>query len=451
MKMKALTYACLIQLLVIHLLQAETDTGSSTRVYVIPIRAEIDSRATRQVMRGLEEARKLDAELLIFDINTFGGEVGEADKIRTLILEYPKKSAAFININAASAGALISLACDSIYMQEGSSIGSATVVDGQTGTPLPEKYQSYMRSMMRATAEANHRNPIYAEAMVDESIHLDSSIKCDGKLLAFTTSEAIKYGYCEAQINKIEDILIRYGYKTASYTEYTPDIIEQVALVFMNPVVSGLLILLMIGGIYFEFQAPGLGLPILVSILAALAYFVPFYIQGLAQNWEIILFFVGIFLLILEVFVLPGFGFIGIFGIVGILLSLILSMLNNDYFDFSAVPQDKLSSALWILVIGILGMVTLVWLVGSKMLNSKAFKTITQEGSSINPEETKAGTLYAMVGIEGVATTPLKPVGKIKVEGLIYDAITSGEYLDINTPVEIVEVVNNVLKVKSRL
>ena len=134
-------------------------------------------------------------------MDTYGGALTDADEIRTAILNYERPIYAFINKDAASAGALISIACDSIFMSTGSSIGAATVVTGE-GEAAPDKYQSYMRSIMRSTAEAKGRNPEIAEAMVDEEIRLDSLIK-DGKVLTFSVSEAIEYGFCEAEVEGI--------------------------------------------------------------------------------------------------------------------------------------------------------------------------------------------------------------------------------------------------------
>ena len=157
------------------------DDGDTTSVFVMEIKAEIDARMNHYVELALDEARSIEADLVIIEMDTYGGAVNDADDIRTMVLEFEKPIYVFINKDAASAGALISIACDSIYMAAGSSIGAATVVtpDGQAA---PDKYQSYMRSMMRSTAEANGRDPQIAEAMVDETIEIDS-ISAEGKVL----------------------------------------------------------------------------------------------------------------------------------------------------------------------------------------------------------------------------------------------------------------------------
>ena len=159
------------------------------QVLHLKVTSDIDPRSNRYVELGLEKATEMNVEYVILELDTYGGALTDADEIRTAVLNYEQPIYAFINKDAASAGALISIACDSIYMSTGSSIGAATVVTGE-GEAAPDKYQSYMRSIMRSTAEAKGRNPEIAEAMVDEEIRLDSLIK-DGKVLTFSVSEAI--------------------------------------------------------------------------------------------------------------------------------------------------------------------------------------------------------------------------------------------------------------------
>ena len=189
------------------------------QVLHLKVTSDIDPRSNRYVSLGLEKAIEMKVDYVILELDTYGGALTDADEIRTAILNYERPIYAFINKDAASAGALISIACDSIYMSTGSSIGAATVVTGE-GEAAPDKYQSYMRSIMRSTAEAKGRNPEIAEAMVDEEIRLDSLIK-DGKVLTFSVSEAIEYGFCEAEVEGITDIMLRSG-----VTQYDTDLFE---------------------------------------------------------------------------------------------------------------------------------------------------------------------------------------------------------------------------------
>ena len=168
------------------------------RIFTFKIDRDIDPAMNRRVKLALESAEEKEADLIIIEMDTYGGAVNDADDIRTMILEAPIPVYTFINKDAASAGALISIASDSIYMAPGASIGAATVVSGADGSAAPDKYQSYMRSMMRSTAEASGRDPKIAEAMVDEKIAIDGVTE-EGSVVTLSVSEASKFGFCEGE------------------------------------------------------------------------------------------------------------------------------------------------------------------------------------------------------------------------------------------------------------
>ena len=262
------------------------ETNSKDTVFVMEIRDVIDPRMNRYVKLALEEAINVNAKIVIIDMDTPGGALNDADDISTAILEFPIPIYVYINKDAASAGALISIACDSIFMTSGARIGAATVVTAD-GVAAPDKYQSYMRSIMRSTAEANNRDPKIAEAMVDETLEVPG-VSEEGEVLTFSTSEAIANNYCEAQVDEISDIIDRQNLLDYHIYSYQQDSVEKVIAFFLNPVLSGILILIIIGGIYFELQTPGVGFPILASVIAGILYLVPYYLTGLAANWEII-------------------------------------------------------------------------------------------------------------------------------------------------------------------
>ncbi|MEO9481837.1 MAG: NfeD family protein [Ekhidna sp.] len=408
----------------------------------------IDPRTNRYSELALEKAQEIDADYVILELDTYGGALNDADDIRTRILNFDRPIYTFINKDAASAGALISIACDSIYMAKGSSIGAATVVT-QDGAAAPDKYQSYMRSIMRSTAEAKGRNPRMAEAMVDEDIDLDS-IATEGKILTLSTSEAIKFGFCEAEVNNIDEIMIRSGIEDYDLQEYKLGATEKIIALFLNPFVSGILILIIIGGIYFELQTPGVGFPILASLVAIILYFVPNYLNGLAENWEIILFAVGIILIALEVFVIPGFGVAGILGLICTIGSLVLVMLNNDMFDFSFVGGDEIFISFATVIAGLLGAIVVMFFGGARLLNSNVFRRIALQDVQ-DKEQGFTSTFYkekSMVGLKGKAYTRLRPSGKIEVEGAIYDAYTRGNFIDEGVDVEVISDEGTSLKVK---
>lgn len=416
-------------------------------VLVMEIRSEIDPRTNRYVTLALAEATRIKADYVVIDMDTYGGTLNDADAIRTKILKYPKPVFAFINPNAASAGALISIACDKIYMTNGASIGAATVVDG-SGQAAPDKYQSYMRSLMRATAEANGRNPRIAEAMVDETIDLDS-IKAEGKVITLTTTEAIKYGFCEGKASSVEDVLKQNKITSYQLSRYQLPATEKIIALFLNPFISGLLILAIIGGIYFELQSPGIGFALLVSILAAVLYFVPYYLNGLAANWEILAFIIGLGLIAVEIFVLPGFGVAGIAGILFTTGALVLIMLDNDWFDFSGVGMGSVRDSLIAVSLGMTGAVLTIIFGGARLMKSKRFDKITlQHKLDKEAGYTSNFNRQSMIGKTGMAYTVLRPSGKIMIDNVLYDAYTRGDYVEKNTSVVVIEQEGTSLKVK---
>ncbi len=425
---------------------------SQDKVLWMKIEGEIDPRSTRYVKLALEKASEIKAKAVLAEINTYGGRVDDADKIRTYLLECPVPVYAFVNKNAASAGALISIACDSIYMAPGANIGAATVVMGGTGEVAPDKYQSYMRSMMRSTSEVNKRNPKIAEAMVDEKIELDSTIKKRGQVITFTTQEAIRHGFCEGQLSSVQEVLKATGHTKAEMEKFELDWVEATIAYFLNPALSGILILLMLGGIYYELQAPGLGFPSIVAIVAALLYFTPYYLNGLAANWEILLFLVGLLLLGLEIFVIPGFGIAGIAGLAVVLLSFFLVMLNNDFFDFSFVPDKMFFQAGTVTVVSFIGMILFVFWALSQLSTSKRLAKISlQSKMESGAGYTTAALSSQLIGSTGWVVTELRPIGKIEIQGELYSAISRGAFLAKGTSVQIVAIEINTLVVKERL
>ncbi|MCG8307477.1 MAG: nodulation protein NfeD [Cytophagales bacterium] len=421
--------------------------ANEKKVFLMKIDAEIDPRTNRYSELALEEAVNIDAHLVIIEMDTYGGAVNDADDIRTRVLEFEKPIVVFINKDAASAGALISIACDSIYMAPGASIGAATVVV-PTGQAAPDKYQSYMRSIMRSTAEANGRNPRIAEAMVDQEIEIDSITEA-GKVLTFSTSEAIKYNFCEAEVKNIDDVIKRQGIDDYELVEFELSAAEKIIKIFLNPFVSGILILVIIGGIYFELQTPGVGFPLIAAIVAATLYFVPYYLNGLAANWEIIVFFVGVILLLVEVFVIPGFGVAGISGIFLIVGSLILVMLNNDYFDFSFVEAGDITKAAAATLSGMLASVILMFFGGVRLTRSSVFKRISLEDTQQKSEGyTSNFNEQSYLGMRGKTYTVLRPSGKIFVNGELKDAFTRGEFIEKDRTVEVIDDSGTSLKVK---
>jgi membrane-bound serine protease (ClpP class) len=395
---------------------------------------EINPAAWRTTQQALELYKSSGANTLIIELNTYGGQVDMADSIRTALLKVKGKTIVFINNNAASAGALISIACKKIYMCASASIGAASVVN-QTGEVMPEKYQSYMRGIMRATAESNRRDPQIAEGFVDPDVEIPG-ITEKGKVITFTRKEALNAGFCDAKAESIQEVLTQEEISESNLVSLEETSIDVIINFLINPAVSGVLILLILGGLYFELQSPGIGFPLLVSAIAAVLYFMPLYLEGLAENWEILLFIIGVVLLALEVFVIPGFGIAGILGIVFTFAALMLSLVQNVGFEIDEANGRTLGMAFSIvsisMFISLAGMIAL----GGRFVKSALFKNIEL---SDNQERTKgyvANTnLMNLIGKTGETTTVLRPAGKVIIDGKLYDAISKMQFIDAHTQV----------------
>lgn len=421
--------------------------GQEKLVMVMDIKSEIDPRMTRYVEVALKHAENIHADLVIIEMDTYGGVLTDAKEIVDKIMHFKKPVWVFINSDAASAGALISIACDSIYMSPGASIGAATVVGG-SGQKAPDKYQSYMRSIMRSTAEENGRDPRIAEGMVDEQMEI-KGIKEAGKIITFSTSEALQHGYCEAKVESIEQILERNNLDKYEVVHFELGTVEKIIGLVINPFVSGILILIIIAGIYFEMQTPGMGFAGLAALVALILYLVPYYLNGLAENWEILLFFVGIVLIALEIFVIPGFGVAGISGIILMVSSLMLIMINNDAFDFEFVRMNDILRALAVSMGGLVGGIVFLFVLGANLSKTRFYSRValtdTQDsarGFTSNP------ILESLAGKSGIAQTVLRPSGKVLIDGKLYDAYTRGDYIEKGQPIEVISDEGPSLKVK---
>lgn len=436
----------LLLIIYVLLLNINTYSQDTANVYMLNIKKEIGPSVWRHTQKAFENATELNSDLIIIHMNTYGGAVDMADSIRTKILNSEIPVYVFIDNNAASAGALISIACDSIYMREGAKIGAATVVT-QTGEKALDKYQSYMRATMRSTAEAKgkdtlitstdttiswRRNPAIAEAMVDEDVYIKGIID-SAKILTFTTNEAIKNNFCEAEVENIKQVLENAGITEYELTEYKPDFIEKVIGFLVNPVFHGVLIMLIVGGLYFELQSPGIGFPLAASIIAAILYFAPLYLEGMAQNWEIILFAVGVILIALEIFVVPGFGITGIAGIAFVITGLTLSLIDNNIFEYNSFEYSVkiIFEAFALVIISLLASFIASIFLGKKLLVSTSLNQyVLRKEQSIEQGYISVKVNTEIIGKTGSSITDLMPSGKITVNNEVFDAIAEFGYIE---------------------
>ena len=354
----------------------------------------------------------------MIDLDTYGGAVDAADSIRSAILRYDKPVAAYVNMQAASAGALISIACDSIYMKTGSSIGAATVVD-QTGNVMPDKYQSFMRGMMRSTAQATGRDPHIAESMTDTA-----------NVLSMTPTEAIAVGYSEGEYETVDEVaLAMAGDKEFVVKSMEDDMtfLDRLIQLLLNPLLQSIFMMMIIGGIFVEIRTPGIGLPLVTAIIGALLYFAPGYLGHLVSYWEILLFVAGLILIGIEIFVLPGFGVAGITGIVAVVLSLAFAMVDNiELFNWDGTLNlQPIIQPLGIVIISAAAAVFgSVWLV-KKLYATRSFDHIAlrQEMKAEDGFTGVVSGLDSLVGETVTVFTDMRPGGKVKTaDGRILEA-----------------------------
>ncbi|HHV84696.1 MAG TPA: nodulation protein NfeD [Petrimonas sp.] len=418
--------------------------NSKPLIYKINIKENIGSNTWIYLQNGMHQALDKKASCLLLHMNTYGGSVAEADSMRTAILNFQLPVYVFIDNNAASAGALISIACDSIFMRSSASIGAATVVSGQDGSKAPDKYQSYMRGMMRATAESHgrdtviqngdtltkwKRDPKVAEAMVDEKIVIPGFADST-QILTLTASQAVELHYCDGIVENINQIAVQYlGYSDYDIETYNPTLYDKIKGGLMNGVLQAILIMLIIGGIYFELQTPGIGFPTAIAVTAAILYFTPLYLTGYAQNWEVLLFVLGLILIVFEIFVIPGFGVVGISGIILVLAALILALIGNVRFNFSGLSLRQLFRAIMVVSAGIgMGLALIIYMssrIGKPGIFSRVALASDQEGYVSVPMEP-----LALVGQAGIASTVLRPSGKVRIGDQYYDAVSLKGFIE---------------------
>ncbi len=424
---------------------------ASDIIYRVPIQGTIDLGLPPYIERSIENAEKNNAKAIIFDIDTFGGRVDAATQIKDAILDADIPTVAFINRRAISAGALISLSCESIFMTPGGTIGAATAVDMQ-GTKGSEKVISYMREEMASTAESRGRNTDIAKGMVDEELfftHLiidgdsvevsDLEGRKEGKLITLTTELAIKYGIADGEHDTFDDVLTAMGYTDASITDVRENWSENFVRFLTHPVVASLLMTFGFLGILFELQSPGWGIPGSVGLTCLLLSLGASYIAELATMTDLLIMAFGVVLLLLEVLVIPGFGIAGIAGIIFVLWGLYELLLPSV-----PVGEEVASMALTGFTIGIFGALIALILLFRLMIKTEFWQKLTSpEGQKEEKGYSTSIGLEEFVGKKGVAETDLHPAGWAYVDSKRISVVCEGSFIDKGSQVKIISVDGN--------
>ena len=401
-------------------------------VFRVPVTGVVELGLAPFVERSIREAEAAGARAIVLDIDTPGGRVDAAERIADAIADARVPVYAYVNRRAFSAGALIALATRGVYMRPGSVIGAATPVDG-TGTKASEKIVSAMRSEMRALAERQGLDPDVAEAMVDESIGIPGVVE-PGKLLTLTTEEAVGLGYAKAT-DDFGTLLADLDLAGASVRDLEVNWAERLVRFFSHPVVAPFLLSLGFLGLIIEIKTPTLGLAGAAGLLSLSLFFGSHLILGLAGWEDLLVFGAGVLFLAVEVMLIPGFGFFGVIGIIGMGAGIYMSLLGGipTSEDFSRAG-GVLSATL--LLILITGWALLRHLPKSTRLYRSGLFLGTQTDKAIGYES--AHTRPELVGRRGVAITDLRPSGVGLFDDERIDIVSESEWIEQGTPVRIV-------------
>lgn len=360
--------------------------GLNKKVYVIPIQDVIDLGIPGLVSRGIDLAEENNAKLIIFDIDTFGGRVDAATQIKDSIASTDIETIAFINRRAISAGSLISLSCDKIYMTEGATIGATSVVD-MSGSKQSEKSQSYMREEMAATAEKSGKNPEIARGMVDEELSFEYLIvegdtlavddiegRKEGKLITLTTELALKYGIADGKSESIDELLLSLEITDYEIKTVNENWSENVVRILTNPTVSSLLTTFGTIGVISELYSAGWGIGGTIGIICLTLALGAGYLTQLASATDLLIILFGLAMLFIEFVVIPGFGIFGITGIVVLFYGLYL-LLIPDIPVGPEVYSEALDGFSWAIVVGIFGIIFLLRIIGKSAFFQKLVST----------------------------------------------------------------------------
>ena len=425
--------------------------SADQNVYRVPIQGVIDLGLPTFIERVIEEAEKDQVEVIIFDIDTFGGRVDAATQIKDAILDSDVPTVAFINRRAISAGALISLSCETIYMTGGGTIGAATAVD-MSGNKASEKVISYMREEMASTAESRDRNTIIAKCMVDEELSFthviidDDSVEVtdlegrkEGKLITLTTEQALRYKMADGTAENMDELLVSLELSDATVKSFSENWSENLVRFLTNPVVASLLTTFGFLGILFELQSPGWGIPGTFGAVCLALSLGASAIVRLATMSDLLIVLVGLVLLMVEAFLIPGFGVAGVAGIGVILWGLYMLLLPDV-----PVSEEVYYSALTGLTIGLIGGFIALILLFKMVTKTKFWTKLTSPGVESQEEgySTSIG-LEDMVGKIGIATSDLRPSGWALLEDRKIFVVTEGEFVDKDQSIKILSVDGN--------
>jgi len=408
--------------LTLALIALAAPAAAQSVVYRIAITGTVENGLAPYVARSLREAEAAGAAAAYLDIDTPGGRVDAAERISDAIRRSTIPVYAFVNPRAFSAGALIAISAREVYMRPGAVMGAATPVDGE-GRRASEKMVSAMRAEFRAVAEERGLDPKVAEAMVDESVEIPG-VDAANTLLTLTSSEARKVGYAKGEVADEAALLRAINLPDATVVPSEPNWAEQIVRFLTNPIVSPLLLSLGLLGLVLEIKSGAFGLGGLVSVASLGLFFGSSFLLGLAGWEEVLLLGLGLIALLVEVFVLPGFGVAGLLGIAGIAAAMVLALMG------SSPTTGDVMQAFAILGASLLITAAVVYAWLRHIPNSNRFGGLFLRSGMAQSDGYVSAALRAdLVGQDGVAITDLRPAGTATIAGERVDVVTEGEYV----------------------
>ncbi len=443
---------------------AQSDVGA---VHVVEISGDIDRGIGPYLARAIEEAEAAGAAAVLLEVDTPGGLLDAALQMRDTLLASPVHTIAFVNRWAMSAGALITLATEEVYVAPGASYGAATPVLG-TGEPADEKVISALRSTFRATAEARGRDPDVAAAMVDANLEVEGLV-ARTELLTLTDGEALDVGFADGRAASRTEVLELAGLADRPVVETSPSLAERLVRFLTNPVLGSLIftigILLIIG----ELLIGGFGIATAIGAGLLAVFFYGHLLAGLTGWEDAVLVLLGVGLLLVEVFVIPGFGIAGVLGVAAVLGGGFLAMTGRDW-DFVSGAQIATTAGTLIVTFVVLAIAFVVLLsVMSRRAGGRSPKIVeaateAKEASrprgwvrwlgtgdvlaseddeqEAEPEEGAVLSLSARhaarEGAVGIALSDLRPAGMANFEGHRVDVVTEGDYIRAGEKVEVI-------------
>ncbi len=401
-------------------------------VYRVPVTGDIEHGLAPFVQRSLREAQRAGARAVVLILDTPGGRVDAAERIADAVRDADLPVFALVDRRAFSAGALIALSTDSIFMRPGSVIGAATPVSGQTGERLPEKYVSAMRAEFRALAEEHGIDPRIAEAMVDENVEI-AGVKPRGQLLTLSTGEAVTHRVARAEVADFDALMARLGWTGAPVVSTQTSWSEALVRFLSNPVIASLLLSLGMLGLVIELKTPHFGLAGLAGLTCLALFFGSHWITGLAGWFELVLIVAGLAGLLVEAFVIPGFGIAGILGLGALGTGFVLSLIGSH----------PTGADIWGAVGG--AGVALIIFVAVALAFLRHLPQSRRLGGILHREAQRADEGYVsaparmdLVGKTGTALSELRPSGVADIGGERVDVTTDGDFVRAGTAVTVV-------------